>query len=287
MQTVIQPAVDHSIESAGVDWITASAQHAASRLDLLKFGRHQRERLMDAGATIKQAYRLGYDGWQAEGFFYGQREGGTLVVASGATAHQVHRSLISIADNISRLDLQVTVATPIDRPHLGVQAHAAIKGGSPSRVQVKNSSLISTLPHGETCSIGKRSSDWYGRIYDKATEAQLGAPRSLWRYEVEAKRSAAQRIASALTRLEAPEAVAGGLVWDWFTARGVAPIYARSNFSCAHEPAPAASGRDVLSWFADSLSVTVARAVRRHGIERVISALGLSSQVVPIAKGGQ
>lgn len=279
MQSVWQPEVNHQIESAGVDWITASAQHGYSRWDMTEFARHQRERFMDAGITIKPAYRLGYDGWQGEGFFYGQREGGTLVVASGATANDVHRSLINVADNISRLDLQVTISTPIDRPHLGVQAHAAIKGGSPSRIHVKNASLITTHPQGETCSIGKRSSDWYGRIYDKATESGQGAPRSRWRYEVEAKRACAARLAAGLSGDQSAATFAQTLVHEWFTSRGVAPVFKRASLSCPQEYPPAAPQRDVLSWFHDSLSVTVQRAVRRHGLLKVLEALSLVHDV--------
>lgn len=284
MQSITQPTITHDIQSAGVDWITATAKEGSSRWNMTEFARHQRERFMDAGTTIKQAYRLGYDGWQADGFFYGQREGGTIVVASGATAHDVHRSLIGIADNISRLDLQVTVSTPVDRPHLGAQAYAVLKGGSPSRVHTRNCSLITTHPQGETCSIGKRSSDFYGRIYDKATEAKLGPARTVWRYEVEAKRLAARRWADRIFRAQAPTALSQSLVFDWFTSRGVAPCFTRATPSCPHEPERSPQKRDVLEWFRDSLSVTVQRAVNRHGLLPVIEALGLIAPLEQLTK---
>jgi len=285
MQSVTQPDVPHSIHSTGVDWITATANHGSTRWDMQTFADTQRQRFMDADVAIKPAYRLGYAGWEAPGFFNGNREGGSIVVASGSQAQEVFRSVVHVADNISRLDLQVTVATPIERPHLGIQAYQVLKGGSPSRVQVKNVTLITSQPEGETCSIGKRSSDNYGRIYDKATESGQAPPRSLWRYEVEYKRGVAKRIALDLAGYEAAQAVAGSLVHSWFSARGVTPIYAPEQLFCSQNPSKDRPSKSVLSWFEDSLSITIARAVRRYGLVRVLEALRLSNLVVPIEKG--
>jgi hypothetical protein len=279
MQSIAQPHVDHSIESAGVDWITATAQKGSTRWEMETFARSQRERLMDSGESIKQGYRLGYYGWQTEGFFHGQREGGSIIVASGAVAHQIHKSVAQVADNISRLDLQVTVALPIDRPNLAAQAHAIIKSGSPAQIRMKNVSYINTSPQGDTCNIGKRKSDSYGRLYDKASESGHGAARSRWRYEIELKRNLANSAASTLRRFDSSQAVALSLVHGWFDARGVAPIFPPVEFSCPHEPSPSSSKRDVLVWFEESLSVTVAKAVKRHGLRRVLEALSLINQV--------
>lgn len=279
MQSITQPTVEHSIESAGVDWITATAQKGSTRWEMETFARSQRERLMDSGESIKQGYRLGYYGWQAEHFFHGQREGGSIIVASGAVAHSIHKSVAAVADNVSRLDLQVTVSTPIDRPNLAAQAHEVIRSGSPAKVRMKNVSYTNTSPQGDTCNIGKRSSDSYGRLYDKAAESGIGAARSRWRYEIELKRSLANSASATLRRFESSQAVALSLVHRWFETRGVAPIFPPDEFSCPHEPSPSSTKHDVLIWFEQSLSVTVAKAVKRHGLVRVLEALKLHNQV--------
>lgn len=275
MQSVSQPVVAHTFESAGVDWITATAQKGSTRWDMSEFCRTERERIMDSGGTIKMGYRLGYYGWQTEGFFHGQREGGSIVVASGAVAHNIHRSIANVSDNISRLDLQVTVSTPVERPNLAAQAYHCIKSGSPAEVKVKNVTYIESHPKGATTSIGKRSSDGYGRLYDKATESGLGEPRTRWRYEVEFKRNHAARVATLLSHDIPDPVVASTLVHEWFAARGVAPIWLPDKLSCPHEPSPARLKRDVLLWFEQSLSITVRKAVRLHGSEKVVRALGL------------
>lgn len=279
MQSVNQPAVSHSILAAGVDWITGTANTGSTRWSMQEFADHQRRRFMDAGEPIKTGYRLGYYGWQAAGFFHGQREGGSIVVASGATAHDVHRSVVQVSDHISRIDLQVTVATPEERPHLARHAYSVIKSGSPRRIKVKNVTLIDSHPNGETCNVGKRKSDTYGRIYDKASESSSGPARSVWRYEVEYKRSPANRCAVDLTGNNPPQAVALSLVHRWFEARGVVPLFNPAALSCPQEPYKIPKEHDVLTWFEQSLSITVGRAIRRYGVARVIEALGLSNRV--------
>jgi hypothetical protein len=276
MQTLSQPAVAHVIQSAGVDWITATAQKGSTRWDMSQYASHERERLMDAGIPIKSGYRLGYYGWGCDGFFHGQREGGSIIIASGPVAHQVFRPVLNVSDHISRLDVQTTVGIIHDTPHLALQAYTMLKQGVPSKVKVKNVNYIESSPAGETCNIGKRSSDSYGRIYDKATEAKLGPARSVWRYEVEFKRRAAMAAAADLRSSLPVESVAAGLTWEWYSARGVAPIFPRGLSFCPQKPVYDETKRNVLTWFEESLSITVARAVNRYGRERVLEALGLA-----------
>lgn len=285
MQSTNNPLVSHDVVSAGVDWITATANKGGSRTDMLEYAQHQRQRFMDADESIKSGYRLGYYGWQAGGFFYGSRDGSSMIAASGAQAHNVFHAVSGLADNISRLDLQVTVATPFERPHLGVQAYQTIKSGAPSKVKVKNVTLITSQPQGETCSIGKRKSDYYGRIYDKATESQLGEACTLWRYEVELKRNAALSTATGLRRSKTVAADASALVWRWFHARGVIPIYTPDQLFCPQNPVQSAIGRDVLTWFETSLSITIGKAIKRHGLYRVMEALGLLAHIEANLKG--
>lgn len=279
MQSPTQPHVPHALLSSGVDWITATAQNGFTRADMMEYARHERDRLIEAGETIKTGYRLGYYGWQVEGFFHGQREGSSIIVASGALADRVWRPVSNVSDNVARLDLQVTVATPTDQPHLGVQAAEALRGGIPRKVRVKNATLITSQPQGETLCLGKRTSDQYGRLYDKASEAQMGAPRSIWRYEVELKRRSANAATTDLRGSQTPHAVASSLVWNWFDARGVTPVFTPDQFFCPQKPDQTPPNRNVLTWFEESLSITVARAVRRYGLERVLEALGLPRQV--------
>lgn len=279
MQSVMQPSVENRIESAGVDWLTATAQQPRTQWDMIEYARAERRRILEAGAPIKAAYRLGYLGWATDGFFFGSRDGGTIIVASGAVAHRVFEPVSLVSDHISRIDLQTTISTPNDRPHLGIQAYSALKTDTPRKVRLRNVTIIETQPQGETCTLGKRTSDSYGRIYDKASEAQLGPPRSLWRYEVEFKRRAAMATASRLLGSERRETLACSAVFDWFNSRGVAPVFTPDPLFCPQNPAQTLTERNILTWFEASLSITVNRAIVKHGLKPVLDALGLSSQV--------
>lgn len=277
MQSINQPEVNYELLSAGVDWITATTSKGSSRWDMQVYADNQRRRFMDVGESITQAYRLGYDGWQAEGFFHGQREGGSIIIASGAQAHNVFPAVAGLADNISRLDVQVTIATPEERPHLGVQAASMFKSGAPRTRRVKNVTLISSHPKGETCSIGKRSSDQYGRLYDKAAESGQGEPRSVWRYEVELKRLPAVSLAARLRGDPVVERRAVSFVHDWYSARGVTPIFAPNESLCPHKPLESSPSRNVLTWFDESLSITIAKAISRYGVRRTFESLRLTT----------
>jgi hypothetical protein len=154
-----------------------------------------------------------------------------------------------------------------------------LQSGLPSKVRMKNVTLITSQPEGETINLGKRSSDQYARLYDKATEARMGDARSVWRYEVEYKRRQAGAIATRLRGNAPAEMVALKVVHEHFSARGVSPVFTPDPTFCPQKPFFTSENRNVLTWFEQSLSITVRRAVNRHGLERVLEALGLASQV--------
>lgn len=283
MQATAQVQIPNDIMHAGVDWITGTAKEAYNRMGMEEFSRRQFERLADAGEQMKLQSRMGYVGYSTNHFFHGRRTGSSIIIASGHTASDIWRSVKDLSDNISRLDVAVTVATPEDRPHLAVQAYKLLSSSPPASVRVRNCTLIDTHPKGETCNVGKRSSDQSARIYDYATAHGAGEARSIWRYEVEFKRGLATSAATALRSSHSDEAVARPLVHAWFSNRGLAPIFSPGPLSCPQDSLPAEVNRDTLAWFRDSVSITVGRAIRTHGLPVVLDALGL----VPIEAWSQ
>jgi hypothetical protein len=287
VQAIQQPAVENEVVSAGVDWITATAKSGSTRWSMEEFARREFERVKDAGQDVKLASRLGYSGYAAPHFFHGRREGSSIIVASSHAAWNCWRSIASVADNLARLDLQVTVATPSDRPHLARQAYQLLRSSPPASIRVRNCTLIDTHPKGETCNVGKRSSDQSGRIYDKASETKQGDSLSLWRYEVEFKRNLAGSVAACLRSSSSDEAVARTLVHRWFADRGLLPIFDPSPYSALRNSPPVATDRDTLEWFRASVSVSVARMIRKRGLVPVLEALRLDSLVIPICEKGE
>lgn len=276
MQSVNQPDIPHDVISAGVDWITATAQRGDNRWNMEYFTRLEFERAQDSGVEVKPAFRLGYQGHSMPGYFHGNRQGSSIILASGRTAASIYRSVAEISDHVARLDVQVTIFTPIERPHLGIQAYEALSAHPPASIPVRNVALITAHPEGETCNVGKRKSDQSGRIYDKATEAHLGQSRSVWRYEIEGKRSIAASWLSHLISSSDTSSAARSLVHRWFSERGLRPCFKPAASSCTQELAIAEKRRDTLAWLRDTISVSVARMVKRHGMRAVDAALGLS-----------
>lgn len=279
MQAVQQPEVAHTVISSGVDWITCTNEGGLTGRYSDEFAEREFIRRADNGERTKPASRLGYVGYEVDGFFYGSRNHGRLMIASGVRAQDLFRPLANLSDNISRLDVQVTLWTHGEQPHLGRQAYACLRHNPPARVRVRNLQLIDGHPQGETCNVGKRASDQYGRIYDKASEALLGQPRTIWRYEVETKRGVARAWSSALCSDRAAPALARALVWEWFTARGLQPPFSSDEASNAFDLRLARRKSDALTWFRDTLSKTVKREVEQHGLATVLDALGLLSLI--------
>lgn len=276
MQATAQPIIANTIISSGVDWVTGTNHGGSITHYSDDFATHEFERALDLGGRVIPSSRLGYVGYQTEHFFSGSRGRGRMLIASGSRAHDLFRSVVELSDNITRLDVQVTIWTHGETPHLGRQAYACLRGKPPARVSVRNVQLIDAHPSGETCNVGKRSSDQYGRIYDKASEAKLGEARTVWRYEVEVKRAIAGAWASALSSGDDSKALATTLVRHWFADRGLQPPFSDDGYSNAFDLSVGRKASDTLAWFRDTLSKTVAREVEQHGLQTVIDALGLS-----------
>jgi hypothetical protein len=281
MQALQQPEVAHTIISSGVDWITATNPGGRTAHYSDEFAQSEFTRALDRGEDMVPASRLGYVGYQSEGWFYGSRGDGRMMQASGHRAQDLYRTVLNLSHNVTRLDVQVTLWTHGEQPHFGRQAYACLKGHPPARVPVRNVQLIESHPKGETCNVGKRASDQYGRIYDKATEAQMGLPRTVWRFEVETKRGVAAAWASALSAAKPDSPLPTRLVFEWFEARGLRPPFSSNGDSNAYDLSLGRRRSNTLSWFRDTLSKTVDSQVKLHGLNAVIDALGLSGLVVP------
>jgi hypothetical protein len=240
-----------------------------------EFARHEFERARDEGAAVKRQRRFGYDGYLVKGFFHGRREGSSMIVSSGSVAANIYRSVAAVSDNVARLDVQVTVYTPNDRPDLAKQAYEVLRSSPPAAVRVRSCSLIVTHPQGGTCNVGKRISDQSGRIYDKAAESDLGTSRTVWRYEVELKRNLATAGVTRLISSDDSQADSRALVHRWFSDRGLDPVFTPRQFSSTDELAVGRAERDTMGWFRDTLARSVARQVKLHGLRAVEHALGL------------
>lgn len=276
MQSVQYCQLPCEIVSAGVDWITATAEAGDTMQMQEALSLHEFDRARDRGERIRPVSRLGYVGYSSDNYFHGHSENGRIIIATGARAHDLFPSVANVSDNIARLDVQVTVDFGDERPHIAKQAYEALGTRTPASVRVRNCTLITNQPEGETLNVGKRKSDFYGRIYDKGTESKAAPPLSLWRWEVECKRGSANRIAAYLRGSGSTEVAAREVVQGYFQRRGLRPPWSKSQLSCPQEWKAPDRGHNTLLWFRDTLSKTIRKQIELHGKEKVLDALGLT-----------
>lgn len=286
MQPQIASRYQFTPVSSGPDWITATCSEAGKRLEFERLGDQWLDIERDRRRDVSAASRFGYQGHATKGLFVGRRDRDSILVASGPDTPARAIPIIEAATNVSRLDLQVTVWTHGEQPHLAMESYHRLTRNRHLAHRPGQVTLITSDPKGETLNVNKRSSDAYGRLYDKASEAEAGPPRTLWRYEVEFKRSYARAYASALSRCTSIPDFTKREVHQWWARKQVVPAYPLIECPSQPEARLELPEHDVLAWFERSVSITVARAIKRHGLRVTLAALALDALVEPIMKGG-
>jgi hypothetical protein len=264
---------EYSVFSSGIDWVTCTAKNGSPALALERVSDLEVAHQSASGAKPVHSSWLGFEGYKLKGLFFGRREHDVMLCLSGNVSHDLGPIAIQCATNVSRLDLQVTIASNGEQLELARDAWNDCRRKDKQRGRPRSYSLIVGHPEGQTLYINSRSSDNFCRIYDKGVEAKWCPSGLMWRYEVEFKRKVAKSEALALVPQEQLTTYASDRVHTWLTLRGVTPPWpALSSF--AHETqARVDVSRDVLTWYRESLSVSVQKSIKQFGRKAVLEAL--------------
>lgn len=281
METGLPAPYSHSLIDAGIDWITATQLPGDGGRAFRTLSDQLVQEQFDAGREVRSASLRDYSGWRGEHLFVGMRKQDAIIVASQNVAARHWQAVSQAARNVSRLDVQASVWTHGEQPELARAAYLKLKRSPARRGRPRSFTLIKSHPHGETLNVGKRSSDAYGRVYDWSSAHKQDIPQTIWRYEVEYKRQVAASHSAALRSADDPRGACAGLVHQWFSSRGVQPSWQIPTSRLSNGVALEEPTRDALAWFETCLSKTIAKAIRRHGLERVLIALGLNDVVQP------
>lgn len=207
-------AIPHEITDYGVDWITCFQAGRTPRANLRDEGSALVEEEARAGNDVRQFKWQGFAGKTSGGASYGTRPDGYLVQLRGSTARDHWRKLVPYSTGVSRLDVQVTAR--FDEPLAGVipRLYTQRRKAPNARGRRSSLTLITSTATGDSLYVGRRSSDLYGRIYDKGLEERCAPANTLLRWEVEAKREHARALAfelhqTAATDSDVAEHVAG------------------------------------------------------------------------------
>jgi hypothetical protein len=125
---------------------------------------------------------------------------------------------------------------------------------------------------GNTLNVGSRSSNYYGRIYDKHRESGDDAFRRCWRYEVEAKNDAAEVFRQFINSNAGDAASIASLVAAWFGDRGIGVRY-RPGVACALAPIGADPTDDIrtLKWLRAAVAPALARLLERYTRDALVA----------------
>lgn len=268
---------DYPIVSSGLDWVTGFNAEEFNVVMCGSFMEGIKEEMQDRGHDITKAVRMGYVGWATDGAFHGFNEERTLAILSSDLAREYGAGLIKVSQQTSRIDLQVTVDTCAERPVLSLSTFHFARQSMKGRGRPRELKLTQTHPQGDTLNVCKRTSDAYGRLYDWGAAHKQEEKHRFWRFEVETKRDYCRSISNRLSSDDNTSALSEAIVHRWFAERTVAPPFTPRPVTCSHVFSIDKTRPGVLAWFEDSVSVTVAKAIKNFGAQRVFAALKLDT----------
>lgn len=266
-----------AVLAAGVDWLTCTAADPAKVDLLLAVGWATCHKEAEVGNDIRPWTWKGYDGITSGGASVGRRYDGGIVRLSSGCAADNWLGAVRLSDNVSRLDLAVTVrmaslANPAREAYtLARQANPQRKGR-----RVQKASHIETWSEGETAYLGSRQSSRFGRLYNKGLESKEEQYRDCWRWEVEYKGHPAKAIAGEMAQSGNTSEAVLAYVWDTFDTWGVPPIWGQGAYIPAQESFRTVSDDERrLAWLAAQVAPAVRRLLDRGKRAEVLQALGL------------
>src|SRR4030042_2129447 len=196
--SVSQDIVIDNVASS-VDFLTITVTNPGKSILLMQEAQRLKGDLEGCGWAVKKWGMKGYSGYRIAGMAWGMRHDGCIMMLSGQDAAINWLPALSLAQNVTRLDLAVTVALADPITDVAKRAYAWVlthPHNCPSKK--RKYSYVENSAGGQTVYIGSRVSDQFGRLYDKGCESAKDAcapPGLLWRYEVEFKAYRAKKLA--------------------------------------------------------------------------------------------
>lgn len=288
---VILPDIVIDTVSSSVDFLTITVSKHEKALLLMQEAQRLKADLEGCGWKVKKWGMKGYVGYRIAGMAWGMRHDGCIMMLSGQDAAINWLPALALADNVTRLDLAATIFLQSPFINVAKRAYARLIT-DPTLCQTKKRrySYVENSAGGQTCYVGSRSSDQFGRLYDKGCESSEEAitpPGWVWRYEVEfksyrAKKLAAQMEKTAELELESVPDTISHLVFNWFRARGIPPIWndvaTDTNWVLELE-ARITDDEAALSWLTVQVRPSVERLIGNGREAEVFEALGI--KIVP------
>jgi hypothetical protein len=263
-------------KAIGVDWITCTTTARESSEALWAVALQLLPRHLEKGEDPTRWHGHGYDGLQAGGLCFGSRTDGVLVRLSGQQARDEWRAPCGAADNVTRLDLALDLESDVPKTAMARDLYRDSFHSHPRNGRPPIRSLVTSSDHGSTCYVGKRSSENFGRLYDKGVQQKTHAPGLWWRWEVELKGDTAAGTAAGLLQAPSEACSIADTTVDWFTARGGRVPRAEGILAIRNWGRDPTKTDKRIQWLARSVRPTAVKLLDVLGRERVLTALGMS-----------
>jgi hypothetical protein len=267
------------IHDIGLDWVTLTSKQKNHGILLASAADDLVAEQLTRGAVSHPFTRSGYQGFDVGQVGVGIRPEDCIVRLSADVAQQEWRRFVRLATNCSRIDLQVTAEFELPASRIIASLFKKLKAKSLKCKGGPTLSLWQEVDGDATIYLGKRSSDRFGRIYDKGAESGEAHYQNAVRFEVEVKGNLAWAMWSNLKekfRQDNPPypssdecACIRDCVVDYYNERGVPLAIAIDGLSLLRSGRPRSELLSRLSWLRQSCSSSIEQLCER-GFEREV-----------------
>lgn len=279
--TLAQERPQDGLESTGTlvsldcDYLTALSAEGRSKSPLHRLSTEMFRTQRDRGNDVRSWGMSGFSGWKCGDLELGVREDLFMVRMYSDAAAMNWRQILPLADKVTRIDLQATVRVDGSvGERLDTDRVAAIEssqGKKPKPIVQR----IDDNRGGYTLYLGARTSNVFGREYNKFAKTKLDHYRSCLRYEVQFNSRLAGRVSNHLLSLASPKEAIAGYISRFFESRGVEPRLPYSTpatYCCSRQRTD--SDRK-LEWLRSSVRPSVLSLIARGRGAEALAALGL------------
>lgn len=269
---------------AGVDWLTATCTQRESAELMRPIALALADVQLHNGYFGRPWSQSGYEGFNVGHVQFGERPDGCCIRLGSYMAQAHWRRCYEVADNVTRFDVAATfqyesdVAKVIQAYYAPLRLWSKDHGGKPMV------SMLCDSAGSRTVYSGRRSSDLFGRIYDKGRESGLVQYDRCVRYEWELKGKRSRVLAFEVFRNGTQSHDLAHYVVNLFSKRGVClqPELKslRPSRTIVH-PQASVCVTDVqrsLQWLRSCVGPTVERLSQHLTADEIFDALRLSSQ---------
>jgi hypothetical protein len=284
MDTKETSAEPHTITSAGVDWLTATAYRSPAHRPFYDEANRLLEACASLGNEVTTWKANGYHGRRAAGVAVGVRSDTWIARLSSDDARESWRTLYPHASNVSRFDVQVTFRLTRQDVTFFERQRALALASTKRRGRRSNVTLITSSLSGDSLYLGQRTSDIYARCYDKGREEKSEPAGMVVRQELEYKRDRAKDAAAHLYQSTSDAIESGRLVSTFFKSFAVQTMKVDEGFAVgARGRATTDSLR--LAWLGRAVAPSIKVLLAQGKLREVLRALELDEYVQPRSVG--